>query len=389
MNISFFYTFFVIAFCYTVTSPVLIELSRSTQTTIDVAGRIFSFYFIGFITGCYLSIWLISYLKRKNLLLTAYFLLFAAVLLLKFTSNFTLITGLFILIGLANGFSESQISTLIIELNKGSEGLFTNLSQSLFGIGAFLGPLVTVAIMDLGFYWKNTYIAAGIICFVNIILFALSDISEYESPKIKITPNIFKSIKLDNGTVFTLLVMALFFYACTEISLSNWIPTFLRAERAFTEIFAGQVVSFFWFAIIIGRIFTGLFSKKFGILRVLISITSLATVSVIFGIYSRSAAGIFISFIFTGFFLAGIWPLLVTEGGIMFPDNRNSVVSLLVLFGGSGGILIPIILGFVYNKFGLFIAMNLSYIFLFLLLVFLLILFFYRKRHNGKSKDKN
>ena len=112
---------------YTVTSPVLIELSKSTHTTIEITGYIFSFYFIGFITGCYLSIWLVTYWKRKNLLLAASFLLFGAVLLMKFTSNFIIVAVLFLMIGLANGFLESQTSILIIESNKGSEGLFINL----------------------------------------------------------------------------------------------------------------------------------------------------------------------------------------------------------------------------------------------------------------------
>ena len=115
---------FVIAVCYTITSPVLIELSKSTHKTIEIAGYVFSFYFIGFITGCYLSIWLITYWNRKNLLLTAYFLLFVAMLSLTFTSNFILIAGLFILIGLANGFAESQLSILIIEINLDYLGIY-------------------------------------------------------------------------------------------------------------------------------------------------------------------------------------------------------------------------------------------------------------------------
>jgi fucose permease len=388
LNLSFFYNMFVIAFCYTVTSPVLIELSKSTHTTIEIAGYVFSFYYIGFITGCYLSIWLITYWKRKNLLLTASFLLFAAMLSLTFTSNFILLAGLFIMVGLGNGFIESQVSTLIIEINKGNEGLFTNLSLALFGVGAFLGPLLTVTIIDLGFYWKNTYIVAGIIGFTNIILVALMDISQYESPKIKMTPNIFKSIRLDNRGIFILLSLSLFFYLCAEIGLSGWTPTFLRIERAFTEFSAGNVVSFFWSATIIGKISTGFLSRKFGILKILIATTILSIISVIFGIYSNNIYCIFTSFTLTGFFIAGIWPLIIAECGILFPANRNSAVPLIILLGGSGGLITPFLLGLVFNSFGLLIAMNLNYIFLFLLLAFLLVLFFFRKRYTGKSNGK-
>jgi len=182
--------------------------------------------------------------------------------------------------------------------------------------------------------------------------------------------------------------MPLCFYACTEVTLSGWIPTFLRTERAFTEFSAGQVVSFFWFAIIIGRIFIGFFSRKFGILKILISITILSIISIILGLYSSSVAVIFTSFIAAGFFIAGIWPLIVTEVGILFPTKRNSMISLAVLFGGSGGFFAPFLLGFVYNKFDLSVAMNLSYIFLFLSLIFFLVLFFFRKKNDGKRSSK-
>ena len=343
---------------------------------------------MGFIIGCYLSIWLITYWKRKNLLLIAYFLLFVAVFSLRFTSNFILTAGLFLLMGLANGFSESQINILLIESNKGSEGLFVNLGHALFGIGAFLGPLLTVSIIDLGFYWKNTYIAVGILCIINIALLGIMDISKYESPKIKMTLNIFKSVRFDNKVIFSLLILALFFYASAETVLSGWIPTFLRIERAFTEFSAAQVVSFFWFATIIGRILTGFLSKKFSILKILISITILSIICVVFGLYSTSVAGIFISFILSGFFVAGTWPLVVAEGGILFPANRNSVVSLISLFGGAGGLFVPFLLGLVYNKLGMLVAMNLSYIFLFLLLICVLVLFFFRKSSSDKSNGK-
>jgi fucose permease len=380
LNISFFYTMFVLGVSYTITSPVLIELSKTTNTSIETAGYVFSFYFVGFILGCYLSIWLVTHIKRKNLLLVSYILFFATVFSLRFSSSFILISILFMLMGLAWGFIESQISILLLELNKGSEGLFINLNNAVFGIGAFLGPLVTVYIIDLGIYWQNTYLVAGILSFINILLFMLLDISKYESPRSKMSPNIFKSVKLERKTIFSLLILALFFYVCAELALTGWIPTFLRIERSFSEFSAGQIISFFWLAMIIGRIITGFLSKKFSILNILITVTVLSMASMVFGIYSTNALWIFTFIILAGLFAAALWPLLIAEGGILFHENRNSVVSLVGLLGGSGGLFIPFLLGLVYNRFGLLIAMNLTYIFMFLLVICLLALFFSIRR---------
>jgi fucose permease len=380
LNISFFYTMFVLGVSYTITSPALIELSKTTNTSIETAGYVFSFYFVGFILGCYLSIWLVTHWKRKNLLLVSYILFFVTVLSLRFSSSFVLISILFMLMGLAWGFIETQINILLLELNKGSEGLFINLNNAVFGLGAFLGPLMTVYIIDLGFYWQNTYLAAGILSFINILLFMLLDISKYESPQIKMNPNIFKSVKLERKAIFSLLILALFFYVCAELAITGWIPTFLRIERSFSEFSAGQIVSFFWLAMIIGRIIAGFLSKKFSILNILITVAVLSMVSMVFGIYNTNAVWIFTFIILAGLFAAAVWPLLIAEGGILFHENRNSVVSLISLLGGSGGLFIPFLLGLVYNQFGLFVAMNLTYIFMFLLVICLLVLFFIIKR---------
>ena len=268
----------------------------------------------------------------------------------------------------------------MFEINKGNEGLFLNLSGALFGVGAFLGPLLTVAIIDAGFYWKNAYLAAGILCFINIIIFLFADISKYESPRIKMTPNIFRSIRFDNNVIFILLSLSLFFYVVTEIGLGGWIPTFLRTERAFNEFSGGQVLSFFWFAAIVGRIFAGFLSKKFGILKILIITTALSIFAIIAGIYSKGVISIYIAFIISGLFIAGIWPLIVAEGGVSYPSNRNSIVSMLVLFGGAGGLFGPVFLGLISKNFNLLIAMNMNYIFLFLLILTLLVLFFIKKK---------
>ena len=74
--------------------------------------------------------------------------------------------------------------------------------------------------------------------------------------------------------------------------------------------------------------------------------------------------------------------LIVTEGGLEYPYKRNFVVAIIVFFGGFGGLIAPLLLSLIYNNSGLFIAMNVNYIFLVLVFLFIFVLVFIKRRTN-------
>ena len=372
INISFFYTLFIFAICYTISSPILIELSSHVGKSVEIMGTIFSFYFGGFMLGSFLSSWIVNYFSRKALLSISYLLISVAVFSLAFTVSFAQVATAFFLIGLCGGFLESQITTLMIDLNKKNEGLYVNLSQVFFGIGAFIGPMFTSLIIRSGIDWKYAYVIAGGLCILNFIFFLFIDISHLEIKKDKAVLNPFSSRGLERKSIFIMLVAAMFFYVCSEIGLAAYIPTFLRLEKGFTDVFAAQVLSYFWLASIFGRVIIGFLTKKLRVPYILLGITLMSILAITGGIYFQNNILIIISFILTGIFLAGIWPLIVTEGGLQYPDRRNFVVAIVVFFGGLGGFSAPLLLSIIYNNAGLTAAMNMNYIFL--ILVFFLIL---------------
>lgn len=396
VNISFFYTLLVLAIAYSMSSPILIEISKKTGSSIGSMGYIFSFYFAGFILGSYLSSTLVKFFRRKKLLLFFTFLLSASVFSLFFLMNYTYLISAFFLIGLSGGFIESQVSILMIEINKKNEALFVNISQIFFGIGASIGPLLPVLGIRAGIDWKYSYLVAAALCLINFIYLLFIDISDVDSDITlvqKRAGSLLMPVKLKNKSVFILLIFMMFFYVCAETGLATWIPTFLRLDKFFTEVLAGQVLSFFWYSTIVGRILIGLLTKKIKILNLLTIITALTILFIISGVYLENNILIIISFILVGLFLAGIWPLIVIMGGFKYPNKRNFVVSVIILFGGVGGLTAPWLLGFILNRFNLFIAMNVVYVFLFFALVIIAVLSFLEWKNFAETgellQDKN
>jgi fucose permease len=372
INTSCFYGAMVFGMALVMASPILIEISQRIDRNIENMGSIFSLFYGGFIIGSFLSSSIINYWGRKKILSFFYFLLFISVLGMAFIFNYLFLITVFSLIGLSGGFIESQVSSIVLEINKKNEGLFVNLTQVFFGIGAFIGPLILTFIISKGIDWKYSYIILSLICLINFIYFLFINIPDTRLKKIRGSIKTFKPVTLDKGAVFFLLVFAIFFYVSAEMGLVIWFPTFLRLNKLFSSILASQVLSFFWLSFVAGRLLIGFLTKKVKILNILLVVTILSIPSILLGIYTENKFLIIFAFVLTGLLFSGIWPLIVSLGGLRYPSKRDFVVSILVMAGGVGGLFSPWLIGKVFSSLNLLFALNIIYIFLFFLIALII-----------------
>ncbi len=442
INLNFFYALFVGGLIYTVSSPIIIEIGQKLGSNIGQTSLIFSFYFGGFISGSFLSSFIVRFLSKKRLLILFSFILAISSFSMFYVANYFYLIPVFYLIGLSIGFIESQTSIIVVDVNKGSEALYVNLSQVFFGIGAFVGPLIPVFLLKYKIDWKYSYLIAFFACVAGIIYLLFIDLSKYEIfilrkkiesktgnsekksfikakifDKTNKNINTFEEVKCkdyikkinhfdenENSNekpfdrvikknlapkdkfVFLVLIFCMFFYVCAETGLAMWIPTFLRVSKFFNESLAGQTLSYFWFATVFGRIAIGLLTKKIKITILLQFIIFTSIICCLMGIFSNNTIITVILFILTGFFSAGIWPLIVSEGGLKYSIEKNFVISIIIVFGGFGGLFAPWLLGFILSKFNLFISFNLINLFFFLLLLLVFILYLFEKKYSYLNK---
>ncbi len=388
INISCFSGALIFGMSLVMASPILIEIGQSIGRNIETMGSIFPFFYTGFIIGSLLSSPIVNHWGRKRSLTIFYFLIFVSSAGMLFVSNYLFFIIIFSLIGLSGGFIESQISSIALEINKKNEGFYLNLTQVFFGIGAFIGPLLPTFIVSKGFSWKYSYAILSLICIVNLIYFLFLNFPDVELKKTIGSMKIFKSVSSNNGVVFFLLIFAMFFYVSAEVGIAFWLPTFLRLDKLFSNILASQVLSFFWFTFIIGRFFIGLLSRKVKILNILIVITTLSIPFILMGIYAENKLLIIVAFMLTGLLFSGIWPLIVSFGGLKFSSYRDFVVSVLIMAGGVGGLFAPWFIGKIFNNFNLMFALNITYIFLFFLLILIIILIILDRKGGRDGKQE-
>jgi len=388
INISCFSGALIFGMSLVMSSPILIEISQSIGRNIETMGSIFPFFYTGFILGSLLSSTIVNHWGRKRSLTIFYFLIFISSLGMLLVSGYLLFIIIFSLIGLCGGFIESLTSSIVLEINKKNEGLYLNLTQVFFGLGAFIGPLIPTFIIDRGLNWKYSYTILSLICLVNLIFFLFLNIPDAGYKKAIGSIKAFKSVLSYNGIVFFILVFAIFFYVSAEIGIAFWLPTFLRLNKLFSSTLASQVLAFFWLSFVFGRFFIGLLSKKVKILNILIVITTLSIPFILMGIYAENKFLIIFAFILTGLLFSGIWPLIVSFGGLNFSSQRDFVVSILIMAGGVGGLFSPWLIGKVFNNWNLISALNLTYVFLFFLLALIIILLVIDRKGERDEKQE-
>ncbi len=268
-----------------------------------------------------------------------------------------------------------------MDLNKNREGLFISLATVAFGIGAIVSPLLPDFLMRNGIDWKYAYFIIALTGIINFVYFLFIDISFLKSIKLNRRFNFFTQIKLNSNKFLILLTIAMFLYISIESSIVVWLPTFLRLTKDFSITLASKALSFFWISLTFGRLITGFLAKKRKDIYIIMFFSvALSIISIIFGIHNNNELTILLSFIFLGLFLASIWPLIITLGGLKYPSIRNIVISILLMADGIGGLFSPWFIGILFKKIDLNYAIRVEYVYMAMLFVFLVQLFIYDRR---------
>jgi fucose permease len=110
-------------------------------------------------------------------------------------------------------------------------------------------------------------------------------------------------------------------------------------------------------AMALGRLSTSLVAKKIGVRRLFLIASLLCAVSLLL---AALAVNTFFTILWLGvlaFSVAIFWPTILARAGDRFPEAGASMFSLLSAFGAFGGVVGPLVIGFVAEAYDLRVAM--------------------------------
>jgi FHS family L-fucose permease-like MFS transporter len=267
--------------------------------------------------------------------------------------SFILILGGLLFMG--TGATLLQVAGNPIMRDVSPEGKYSrNLSFGQFvkAIGSLSGSLIPiVAARYWGLDWKILFPIYGGVILLVVMILLLTNIDEQV---VKEKPATLKScIGLLKNPYVLLMVIGIFLYVGSEVSMSAKLPNFLEAKFDYDIKEKGLLGTLFFFiSLMTGRFLGGvilnwLSPKKFLIFTSLLSILGIAG---LFVVPSQILAFVFIFIIGLGF--ANIFPLIFSMTVDALPERSNEISGLMVT-AIIGGAIVPILFGGVADLFGL------------------------------------
>ena len=267
--------------------------------------------------------------------------------------SFILILGGLLFMG--TGATLLQVAGNPIMRDVSPEGKYSrNLSFGQFvkAIGSLSGSLIPiVAARYWGLDWKILFpIYGGVILLVVVILL----LTHIDEQAVNEKPATLKScFGLLKNPYVLLMVIGIFLYVGSEVSMSAKLPNFLEVKFDYDIKEKGLLGTLFFFiSLMTGRFLGGvilnwLSPKKFLIFTSLLSILGIAG---LFFVSSQILAFVFIFIIGLGF--ANIFPLIFSITVDAMPERSNEISGLMVT-AIIGGAIVPILFGGVADLFGL------------------------------------
>ena len=338
-----------------VSGPLTSQLQTDFSLSNFEAGLV---TFMGFIMFGLLSIPMGLYQDRKGRKHVLQLGLFAALVgmilpILGHYESFILILGGLLFMG--TGATLLQVAGNPIMRDVSPEGKYSrNLSFGQFvkAIGSLSGSLIPIlAARYWGLDWKILFPIYGSVILLVVIILFMTRIDEQAD---KEKPATLKScLGLLKNPYVLLMVIGIFLYVGSEVSMSAKLPNFLEAKFDYDIKEKGLFGTLFFFiSLMTGRFLGGvilnwLSPKKFLIITSILSIAGIAGLLISPG---QIVAFVFIFIIGLGF--ANIFPLIFSITIDALPDRSNEISGLMVT-AIIGGAIVPILFGGVADLFGL------------------------------------
>ena len=381
-------TFFVISFLTNIIGPLVPEIINSFHLSLTMVSFLPFAFFIAYGVMSIPAGILTEKFGEKPVMLIAFGISFAGALMFAMYPNYAMSIVSLFLIGSGMAMLQVVINPLLRTAGGEAEfSFFSILAQLFFGLASFLSPLVySYLVLNLNkeqvnggllkilselvpaeLPWASLYwifAAIALIMIGVIFLFKFPRVELNEDEKVGALDTHVGLLK--NPTVI-LFFLGIFCYVGSEQGVANWMSQFLSVYHGYDPQTTGaQVIAWFWGMMTAGT-FVGLFLVKLFDSRYIIISFTIAAIIALFAALFGSASVALYSFPAIGFFIAVMYPIIISLGLNSVKEHHGSFSGILIT-GICGGAVIPLIIGFIGDHLSLRVGM----LFLFITFGFIL-----------------
>lgn len=364
-------TFFVISFITNIFGPLTPEIKNGFSLNYTLTAILYFAFFIAYGVMSIPAGMLIEKYNEKKMMIVSFLVVFAGSLLFAlYPGYFIALPSLFI-IGCGFAILQVVINPLLRTAGGEEHYAFNSvLAQLIFGGASFLSPLIYKYVAEglkkperntLSFFhsivpenlpWVSLYWIFAAIGLFMVIIVALSKFPKVELKEDEKAGVFATHIMLLKNKVVLLFFLGVICYVGTEQGIANNISQFLFTYHGYNPEQAGaNAVAYFWGLMTGGGILGLLLLKIMDSRKVLIIFTILALTSLSAALFGPAKISLY-AFPAVGFFASVMYPIIFSLALNSIKEHHGSFSGILCT-GIIGGAIIPLIIGWLGDLFGL------------------------------------
>ncbi|MBN2116547.1 MAG: MFS transporter [Anaerolineales bacterium] len=339
-----------------VEGPTLLKLAEHTSSALDQISQMFIFGSLGYLLGSFLGGWIYDRVPGHRFMAGILVFLGIAIALVPLAPSRWILFTIVLVLGFAKGALDVGCNTLLLWVHNETVGPFMNGLHAFFGLGAFIAPLIVAQVLSAtgDIYW-----VFWIFAFAAFPIAAL--VWSLPSPASRAVPAQHEHAPFP---ILPVIIMVLCFvlYVGGEVGYGNWIYTYAFKLNFGTEITAAYLTSAFWGSFTLGRLFGIWVStrmKPVTILTIDFAGCLLSLGLILF--FRESAVILWIGTILLGISQASIFPTFLT-----LAEERmhitGTIAGLFLVGAGTGGMILPWLIGPVFEQVGAGAMMGLIFV---------------------------
>ena len=358
-------------------------LRQSYGLSYDFSGLLLSCQSVGNLIAVAVAGILPVYLgRRRAVLATAVWMAVGYLIFAAGVGAHALLAAACVMIGVARGGNSNFSNTMVSTLPGGRAARGYNLLHGCFAVGALLSPLALVLCANRWpeFGWRVMAGLLLLLCAAQLIDYLRMPVPEIEARS--------GARAIDRGFLrqprFWMGSAMLFFYISTEYAVMGWMVTYFQDIGALNADLSQVMNSLLWLVIFIGRMIGAVITGRVSRGKLLLADGAGLFVCFLFLFLSRTPAAIVLGLTGTGLFMATIYPTAFAFGSDAIRGNDFGC-SVMILTGSAGGVITPMLVGFIAERAGIRAGMGLVVLCTGLLLASILLSVFNTNRDHKKE----
>lgn len=261
------------------------------------------------------------------------------------------------LIGLCGGVGLCIAGTIVVSIWQDKvQSTMLVVQDATFNIAGVIFPLITTYSLTHALSWASSYLTVGIIAVLMLVIIISTNFD------LMVAPKVVKKQKNNQKSEWNFGILSaglgLFLAMLALYTFLTWAPLFVSQKFAITFEDAGNIITQYWAAALIGALVSTVIVSRIKIHHFFITIILLAFVITIAIVNTQNLNCISYYTYCYGFVCSALYNSFVAYGVTFVKNASSKNVSFILVSGSAGAMFSPAISSLFQEYFGTQIIMN-------------------------------